>query len=283
MVFVSSSCIRANSVMDSIDALSHITKNIELSGGSSYQCDDLLDSLMTYSKDEFNFLIHGYFPPPKEHFLLNFADTSEMTREFISKSAEFTSKLCVPYYSTHAGFASDFTIDKNEHLVGGYNTFGMDGIAKNVEWFYETFPSLDLALENLYPNNKDAECCFWMRPECIDEQMQKDGRLNLLLDFGHMKISADYFSFDWVKACEFLMDKYSDRIKEIHVSENEGVKDEHFPVLEDSIQLCILKNFATEINLNGINVTLEARHASLDEIAKSYDLIQTTLKDKNEF
>lgn len=68
MVFVSSSCLKADNIMDSVAALSQITKNIELSGGTAYFDGELTFNLKKLQSDGVNFLVHGYFPPPKEHF-----------------------------------------------------------------------------------------------------------------------------------------------------------------------------------------------------------------------
>jgi len=125
--------------MDSVAALSQITKNIELSGGTAYFDGDLTSNLKKLQSDGFNFLVHGYFPPPKEHFLLNFADTSDKTRDFVTTSALLCGELGIEYYSTHAGFVSDFTIGKTENLEGGGDSFEDTGIVKNTEWFFETF------------------------------------------------------------------------------------------------------------------------------------------------
>ena len=278
MVFVSSSCLKADNIMDSVAALSQITKNIELSGGTAYFDGDLTSNLKKLQSDGFNFLVHGYFPPPKEHFLLNFADTSDKTRDFVTTSALLCGKLGIEYYSTHAGFVSDFTIGKTENLTGGKESFGVDGIAQNIKWFFETFDGLGLALENLFPNHGDKGCCFWMRPECITDWLDKERRLSLLLDLGHLKISANAFGFDWINAAKTILQNYPDRIREIHLSENGGVFDEHLPVFEDSAQILILREYRTLIEDFKINVTLEARVSSQEDIQKSYELILQTLE-----
>jgi len=277
VVYLSSSCVKALNVLDAISAMSPISKNIELSGGSNAN-DELLDSLSALKSEGYNFLVHGYFPPPKEHFLLNFADTSDKTRDFIRKSLAFMRQLDVSYYSTHAGFTSDFTIGSKENLEGGKSTFGYDGVAQNIDWFFENSDGAGLALENLFPNNGDDKCCFWMTPERIAEALEADGRIDLLLDFGHLKISGEHFGFDWTVAAKEMLGRFGNRIKEIHLSENGGKYDEHLPITQSSPQVAILEEFAGSIAEHGINVTIEARAASLVQLETMYNLITKTLK-----
>jgi len=80
-----------------------------------------------------------------------------------------------------------------------------------------------------------------MKPECITDWLDKERRLSLLLDLGHLKISANAFGFDWINAAKTILQNYPDRIREIHLSENGGVFDEHLPVFEDSAQISILR------------------------------------------
>lgn len=278
MVFLSSSCVKSNNVLEAIETLSPITKNIELSGGSNSQ-KGLLEALLALKNQGYHFLVHGYFPPPKEHFLLNFADESEKTRAFIANAVAYIKALGISYYSTHAGFVSDFTIGKKENLEGGLQQFEYSGVQKNIDWFFESFDGIALALENLFPNHGDKNCCFWMKPECIIDALNLDARLNLLLDLGHLKIAARAFGFSWEEACETLLSSQIHRIKEIHVSENGGVFDEHLPILESSFQIKLIEKYASEIKQHRINITVEARGASVQELRSIVHLLETLLKE----
>ena len=71
MIYISSSCIKNKDILNSIKELMKITNNIELSGGTLYQ-EDLLQELKSIKKEyAVNFLLHSYFPPPKDNFILN--------------------------------------------------------------------------------------------------------------------------------------------------------------------------------------------------------------------
>jgi len=87
MIYVSSACSKQNLIGPAIKELADQGyRNIELSGGTRYYKDyesDLLDLKKKYS---LNFLIHNYFPPPKEPFILNLAslDTDVYEKKFKS-------------------------------------------------------------------------------------------------------------------------------------------------------------------------------------------------------
>jgi len=279
LLYLSTSCFRSDSVVDSISQLSSITNNIELSGGSNYE-DNLLDKLEGIQEEkELEFLMHSYFPPPQEHFVLNFAENSERVRSFTSKSVNFCSNLNIPYYSIHTGFKRDFYL-KNEILSNGTGDFAIDGIKQNIEWFYKNF-DLKLAVENLFPNNQ-KENCFADHVSSIDEVLKLDNRLYLLLDLGHLKISSRYYGFNYFDAVDYLFRQYSDRILEVHLSENDGINDQHNLIYSDSSQYFIIKKYVDLVKKNGINLVIETRDETLNNLELCYKLFKQLLGEDNE-
>lgn len=279
MLYLSTACLKSDSVLDAISALSTITKNIELSGGSKYQ-DSLNDEIIELKNKGYNFLVHSYFPIPKENFVLNFASTNSQTREFIKNSMKYIKMLNIKYYSIHAGFKKDFDIE-NELLVNGKNSFTLESIKKNIEWFYEKYRDYKIALENLYPNNKN-DVCFGNTPEEIEEILNLDSRVYLLLDLGHLKVSSRLLNFNYLEAVELIFTKYSHRILEIHLSENHGEYDDHNLILSDSVQYFIINKYKNLIKKNNINLTIEVRNHSIDDLKKSFDLFQKIIGEKDE-
>ena len=238
MLYISSSCVSSDNIISSIKLLSKITKNIELSGGTN-------DSKVTSGQlkklkieNNLNFLIHNYFPPPENSFVLNFADTSDLTRNFIAKSLEFCNSLNVPYYSIHSGFKRDILL-KNEEMLVQNKEYSFEGIKKNLNWYFDNF-NKELALENLFQNS-NVKKCFGSSIKDIENLLSLDDRVNLLLDLGHLKISSKYYNTNYEKDVELLFTKYSDRILEIHLSENNGYEDNHLSIDSDSIQYNIFR------------------------------------------
>lgn len=274
MVYLSTACIKSDSLLDAISALSTITKNIELSGGSKYK-DGLMDEIIELKNKGYNFLVHSYFPIPKEDFVLNFASTTSQTLDFIKNSMKYVELLNLEYYSIHSGFKKDFDI-QNELLVNGEGGFAIENIKENIEWFYEKYPDYKIALENLYPNNK-SDVCFGNTPEEIGEILNLDSRVYLLLDLGHLKVSSRLLEFNYLEAVELIFTKYSHRILEIHLSENYGEYDDHNLVLSDSVQYFIINKYKNLIKKNSINLTIETRNHNIKDLKKSFDLFKNLL------
>lgn len=269
MLYISSASIKNNSIFETINQLKTITNNIELSGGTKIQ-EDMLENISKLKNKKFNFLVHSYFPPPINDFVLNFADTSKKTRAFITESMKYVKELDISYYSVHAGFKRDFKI-KNELLIDGKSSFLMENIINNISWFCDSYTE-KIALENLFPNGQ-KETCFASHINEIVELLELDRRVFLLLDLGHLKISSRFYKFNYLEAVNLLFNKYSDRILEIHLSENNGMEDNHYIIQSDSIQYKILEKFRKNIIDNNINLVIEARGYSIEELNQCYDLL----------
>ena len=277
-VFISTSCVNHKHVIDSVRALAEITNFIELSGGSEYQCDSL--SLLKTVKEELglDFLLHSYFPPPKTAFVLNFADCSKDTRDFICMSMKYLDELSIPYFSVHAGYKQSFAFN-NELLINGNGRFLIDDIGKNIAWFRQKFPDTPLALENLYPNNRNPDTCFATTVSEIEQILSFDEQVLLLLDLGHLKISANLLQFNFFEAVDLLFSRYGKRIVEIHLSENESIYDDHDVITEFSDQYRLLQKYKEAIIGNSINLTIEARGKDFDTLQKSYNLVRSILEE----
>lgn len=272
--YISSSSVQADDVLKAVTSLYPLTPCIELSGGCRHD-PRLLERLSAFKRARsVNFLLHSYFPPPTDSFVLNFADTSQSTRDFIERSMEFVTVLEVPYYSIHAGFRADFSSDDGGLLhEQSKRTFTLDGIAENVQWFFSRWPDIPLALENLYPNNGNTSCGFMMSPDEICEALERIPSISLLLDLGHLKVSAHLMGFDYLAAVARIFDQYGSRILEIHLSENDGLVDDHYPIRVDSDQYRIIKDRAGFIREHDIKVTIEARGIDSAELEVSYQLV----------
>lgn len=277
LIFASTLCIKSENILDSVEQLSGITRNIELSGGSRYNKNLLRELVQIKHQHGLNFLIHGYFPPSKENFILNFADTGEKTRDFIRETMRFVRALEIDYCSIHAGFKRDFELE-GELLInpkGKYYT--LEGLCKNIEWFNREFPNTKLALENFYPNNMNKETCFFMHIDEIVEFLKMYKNTYLLLDLGHLKISAKLLGFDYLDAVNLLFEKYVSRILEIHLSENRGQYDDHELIYSDSIQYMAVKKYAYAIDNNRINVVIESRNSSIDALSKCFLIVKDAI------
>ena len=84
--------------------------------------------------------------------------------------------------------------------------------------------------------------------------MKKQLEFNLLLDLGHLRVSSNTLKLSFVKECKEL-EKY---IKWLHISENNGIVDEHKPLRDDSEILNVLG----KMNCPDINITMIEKRKS---------------------
>lgn len=280
-VYISTAAVSASSPLDAIEQILSITPNIELTGGCSYD-PHLLQKLLDFQKEHpLNLLLHSYFPPPEHNFVLNFADKGVQTRGFVSRAMEYVQTLGAPYYSIHAGFKKDFISDRYGilHKISD-RTFTLDEIRENVMWFRTQWPDTPLALENIYPNGGDTSCAFMMSCDEICEALDTIPDIFLLLDLGHLKVSANLMGFDYEEAARTIFKLYRERIIEIHLSENNGLIDDHLPIEADSLQLQLLKKHLKPSDMMNINLTIEARGTNFSEIFTSYQNVSSLFQTR---
>ena len=65
MIYISTSCVKNNSIKKSIKQIVDFGyTNIELSGGTDYYPEIVDDLVSLKDKYNLNFICHNYFPPP---------------------------------------------------------------------------------------------------------------------------------------------------------------------------------------------------------------------------
>ena len=75
------------------------------------------------------------------------------------------------------------------------------------------------------------------------------------------------------------LSKYGSKLYEIHISENNGIKDQHLPVKKDSWQLPVLDRIKSIKLDNGQEriYCLESRRANKTELIESLNLIEEAI------
>ncbi|HEG43167.1 MAG TPA: sugar phosphate isomerase/epimerase [Phycisphaerales bacterium] len=238
----------------------HDISNIELGAGIAYD-PGMLDSVKRANDLGFNFLVHNYFPTPKDEFVLNLASddavVSEQSRQHCKRAIELCSRLGCPFYSVHSGFAIEL---KAEHLgkselqsqlpkelyipySTAYKNF-VDSLLEINE--YAKAKGVGILIENnvitllqVKAGQKDA---FLMTStDEINSLMQQidDENIGLLVDVGHLNVSANACGFD---RKDFIRN-ISPHIRAFHLSENDGHTDQHLSLRKDSWFLPLLRDF----------------------------------------
>ena len=82
--------------------------NLELSSGTDF-AEGILEAVRYYHIKPLNYLVHNYFPPHKEPFVLNLASTSKIdskrSLDHCRAAIDLATELGAPFYSVHAGAA----------------------------------------------------------------------------------------------------------------------------------------------------------------------------------
>lgn len=290
MIYISSSSIDGGSIENCIKELIHVgINNIELSGGARYS-DNILRSLKNL-KDIFsiNFLIHNYFPPPKEDFVLNIAshDVKQRQRsiQFVKTSIDMACEIGVDRYTVHAGYTRNFRPNQTGSYFVADDSEGISHEHANHIMLQTLFEiqkyaaerKIKIGLENLFPIDDAPESSLLCTPFDIFrflDSVAEDDNIGLLLDLGHVLISADYFGFYEDEFIKTLREKYHHKILGVHLSGNDGKYDYHGLLSHDCWQLKAVQQF----NYETIPVTIESRGLSPDSVLSQYKMIQSILE-----
>ena len=226
--------------------------NIELSGGTVFYEgieEDLLDLRKRY---KVNFLVHNYFPPARDSFVMNIASGDSALRkntfDLISNAIRLTERLGNDLYTFHPGYNISSVTEKNGRFYEDLDVGESAGIQNTKRDFYQGMDFLldrlagkeiRIGVENLFPFHRN----FYSFLDSIDDieeflDRYKDvPNIGILLDLGHLNLAANVMGFDKLNIVERVMAEYPDKIFEVHISENDGSRDFHNVSELDSWQI----------------------------------------------
>jgi sugar phosphate isomerase/epimerase len=283
MIYVSSSCVKHKKIKDSVQELANAGfSNIELSGGTEYY-EGFEDDLLNL-KDKYNlrYICHNYFPPPKEHFVVNLASLNDeiytKSLRHLTDSISLSKKLGSNIFGFHAGSFIDVTVREIGKKISKSDIYEPSiAIQRFVQGFNELSQideNIKLYIENnvfSYTNYKTFEgnqffmlCTF---EDYIDLKKQID--FGLLLDIAHIKVSSNVLGISFEEQLTNMLN-VSDYI---HISENDSLHDINLGFDGDSQIINILKNTN---NLKDKIFTLEI-YEDMDTIIKSYKALQEVI------
>lgn len=239
--FVSSFASSKNRINDAIAELVELGfLNIELSGGTIFYDGITKDLLDLKKKYKINFIIHGYFPPPRKNFMMNISSRNKEEREssflLVKEAIGLTKLLGSDLYTIHSGYNEPVREIGGKFYKSARLEDGWDRQATKKD-FYEAIDLLleqtvhqgvKVGIENLFP--LDGAHSFLESGEDIFEFLDRYGsvrNLGLLLDMGHLNVASNTLGFDKFSVIDKLFANYSKKIFEIHISENNGSHDYH--------------------------------------------------------
>ncbi len=278
-IYISSSCSQKQSVFDAVEELADAGFSfIELSGGNDYDGYSQTALLEMRRKRGLTFLVHNYFPPQPEPFVLNLASSDALTRKrclrLIRDALSLSAALNQTHYGVHAGYSREMNLARDQDGVFVGSTQIADPRTTQEE-FIETIlrelpPGLRLAVENAFPRPDDAHLSLMATPEDILYFLNRfeNSKAGLLLDLGHLGVSASILQFDKYAFLRTLVSQYGTRILELHLSTHAGSRDTHSITPPDAPDVTFLKEQRTF--LEHAPLVLEWQNADCKEAFTAY-------------
>ena len=277
MIYVSSSCVKADRIGESVEILAvNGFNNIELSGGTEYYFGYEHELLKLQEKYDLNYDCHNYFPPPKEHFVLNLASLDDVifkkSFNHIKESILLSKLFGAKKFGFHAGFFIDMTVNEIGKQISRYDLYrkkeSINRFCNAFDDLKENANGIDLYIENNVISRSNYDVyngvnIFMMTSFEEYLNLRKKIDFNLLLDVAHLKVSSH--------TCGLILEKefsnminYSDYI---HISDNDGFHDTNYQLKNDSELLELIskhdvadKDFTLEVydNISSIHDSYEA-------------------------
>ncbi len=284
MIYISSFCVKHKHIKNSVEELvDNGFKNIELSGGTEYYDDLEKDLLYLKEKYNLNYLCHNYFPPPKEHFVLNLASLNNevynKTMTHLKSSIELSKKLGIPKFGFHAGFFIDIKVEEIGKKITYGNMFNKD---VSIQRFCDGFNklksfagSLKLYLENnafSLTNAKTYKNKNIVMLTNYEEYQKLKTKINfeLLLDIAHLKVSNNTQNLNF--SVEFT--NMINASNYIHISDNDALNDLNNGLQQDSDLIELLE----KVDLKGKDFTIEV-YDNMKHIIESYNILRGVYSD----
>lgn len=242
--------------LDEFKALGII--DLELSGLESP--GDIERFCISYQSKGFQFHLHNYFVKEEKgnDFVMNLASTDDdiaaLTKSKILKAVSVTSKLGKNFFSFHAGFFLNLNREELGRKFASH-IYSEKEEAKSVELFFSRLENIALIANemNVALGVETNVCTFenYQRFERrnpfmlaserqIDEFIQNKPRnVKILWDFGHVKVSSHTFGFEHRK----VFKKSEEHIIGLHISDNDGISDQNYPVTPDNWCFHEARNF----------------------------------------
>jgi len=286
LIYISSSCIKAKKIADSVVQLADEGfTNIELSGGTENYPELERDLVSLKTEYGLNYLCHNYFPPPEKHFVLNLASLDDelyaRSVEFYKKTLKLSSRLGADKFGLHAGFLFNpcekqlgKTFDEDTLYDSGIATDRFNNAFKELS---EYSKRLDIAL--FVENNVLSEANYRMFNNIPPFLFCDSSGLNelvsncsVLLDVAHLKVSTKTLGRNFIEELEMLLpiSNY------IHVSDNDGQSDSNNCLEKNNNLYHSLRENSN--SLKNKDFTIEV-YDGLDAVKTTYDNIRELINE----
>ena len=228
-------------------------------------------------------LVHNYFPPPAEPFVLNLAsadaDLRRRSLDHVLRALDLTAALGAPFYSVHAGWITDpVGFDGTSFVLPPPES--PDDERRALERFVAALElaidradalGVELLVENHVFTEADRGKLLLAEPADFPALFRRlePRRLGLLIDTGHLNVTARTIGFDRLA----FVDAVEPYVRAFHVHDNDGFADSHLPVGEGSWVLDVL----ARRELRASTVVVEARLEDASALAEHVAWLRSRL------
>lgn len=283
MIYVSSSCVKNNSISASVEQLVNAGfKNIELSGGTQYYEGFEKDLLRLQDKYSLNYLCHNYFPPPEKPFVINLASLDDevlkMSLNNLKKAIHLTQSLGASKFGFHAGFLINIPVSQVGKIINSGSLFdkkkSLQRFSDSIQELRGVNPSIELFVENNVLANMNYVKFGRINPFFLCDsgsfnEINERISINLLLDVAHLKVSCQTLSKNFSSELNYLLKKS----RYIHISDNDGSADTNGEFSINSELYNQLKNHTFEDKI----ITLEV-YDGIESLQESYSVTENLIK-----
>jgi sugar phosphate isomerase/epimerase len=234
------------------------------------------------SEYSFDFVAHNYCFPPEDPFVLNLASKDDRIRtrsiEYVCDAVEFCHHHGIDQYTFHAGFRTDpdLSLTFPDTDIPAYDD-SLETFCESLEEILDRVDGFDVALavENnvVEPQNVvDGEplvlLCDPSEITRLYDRLPVGGdRLGILLDTGHLRVSAATLGFD----PDDFVSEAEQFLSAIHLHTNDGSEDKHRPVEPGDRELHYIEE-TTEPT-----VTIESRFESATALREHQTWLRSEL------
>jgi sugar phosphate isomerase/epimerase len=279
MIYVSSSCVQASKIGDSVKVLADLGfKNIELSGGTRFYPEYESDLDLLKNEYDLNFRCHNYFPPPRLPFVLNLASLDEEVRAASVSNITEAIRLSRKYADNKIGLHSGFYIDiKNNEIgkkIGIRSTYDKKD-ADNI--FYQEFSAIaesakdiEFYLENNVVSSANYKTynqqnVFMLTSKGDHMEMSKHINFKCLLDVAHLKVSCKTLSLNYKEQFNYFIN-ISDYV---HISDNNSLADQNSALAPNGEIVSLLRS----VDLTAKDFTLEI-YSGIADVKQAFLILE---------
>ena len=283
MIYVSSSCVKAQKISESVKILADQGfQNIELSGGTELYPELVEDLKQLKSSYQLNLLAHNYFPPPPKAFVLNLAslddEVAELSFNHCKTAIDLSKKIGADKYAFHAGFLINIPLNQIGKKISAKELFNKEKALIRfhqhlIELINHAGEDVKLYIENNVLSSENFNEFGQVNPFFFTDglnlsEAEGETAIHYLLDLAHLRVSCNSLGLDYKAQLESLFDGTD----YIHLSGNDGTADQNLGLDESSeIYQSLLGK-----DLSGKTITLET-YTGLEELKYSYKLIEGLL------